>query len=172
MFYQLRQRNDHNQFLQYHSSSEQSSLSTRLLKYISLTSSIHTARQYVEPIKSSKPSRHHATPHLCSSYSSSDTRSSLSSIQSCCLSICHLWCLLHNLCAFRQDQFDMTRMRHVRINLIRLVGKSHVQLSTYTTMSTIGSAALFWCLINLNVLNDQVASIESLCICVRFGIFE
>jgi hypothetical protein len=39
-------------------------------------------------------------------------------------------------------------------------------------VGTICSAALLWCLIDLDVLNDQVTSIETLGIRVCFGVLE
>lgn len=43
---------------------------------------------------------------------------------------------------------------------------------TYATMCTIGTAALFRCLVDLNMLDDQIARIKAFCIGVCFGIFE
>jgi hypothetical protein len=44
--------------------------------------------------------------------------------------------------------------------------------STYTAVSTVCSAALLGCLVDLDVLNDQVAGVETLGICVCFGVLE
>lgn len=45
-----------------------------------------------------------------------------------------------------------------------------IRKATYTTVSTVSSAALLWCLVDLDVLNDQVSGIETLgigvCLCV------
>jgi hypothetical protein len=42
--------------------------------------------------------------------------------------------------------------------------------ATYTTVSTVCTSSLLWCLVDLNVLDDQVAGVESLsvgvCLCV------
>ena len=43
---------------------------------------------------------------------------------------------------------------------------------TYTTMSTICTTALFGGLVHLDVLDDQVSSIQALCICIRFRVLE
>jgi hypothetical protein len=45
-------------------------------------------------------------------------------------------------------------------------------VSAYTTMGTVSSSALFGSLIDLDVLDDQIASVETLGIRVGFSIFE
>ena len=42
----------------------------------------------------------------------------------------------------------------------------------YTTMGTVCSSALLWCLVDLDVLDDQVAGIKTLGVCVGFGVLE
>ena len=44
--------------------------------------------------------------------------------------------------------------------------------STYTTMRTVGTAALLGRLVDLDVLHDQVAGVEAFGVGVRFGVFE
>jgi hypothetical protein len=39
-------------------------------------------------------------------------------------------------------------------------------------VSTVCSSALLWCLVDLDVLNDQVAGIETLGVCVCFGVLQ
>lgn len=43
---------------------------------------------------------------------------------------------------------------------------------TYTTVSTVCSSALLWCLVDLDVLDNQVASIETLGIGVGLCVLE
>lgn len=45
-------------------------------------------------------------------------------------------------------------------------------MSAYTTMGTVSSSALFGSLIDLDVLDNQIASVETLGIRVGFSIFE
>ena len=42
----------------------------------------------------------------------------------------------------------------------------------YTTVSTVCSAALLGSLVDLDVLNNQVASVEALCIRICLGVFQ
>ena len=51
-------------------------------------------------------------------------------------------------------------------------GKIGGKIKTYTTVSTIGPAALFWCLVDLDVLDDEVARVEALGVGVGFGVLE
>jgi hypothetical protein len=44
--------------------------------------------------------------------------------------------------------------------------------STYTTVGTVCSATLLRCLVDLNVLDDQIASVHTLRICVCFGVLK
>ena len=39
-------------------------------------------------------------------------------------------------------------------------------------MSTVGTTALLGCLVNLDMLDNQVASVQAFGICVRFGVLE
>lgn len=43
---------------------------------------------------------------------------------------------------------------------------------TYSPMGTIGSATLLWGLVDLDALDDEIRSVETLGICVRFGVSE
>lgn len=43
---------------------------------------------------------------------------------------------------------------------------------TYTTVSTVCTTALLGRLVDLDVLDDQVAGVETFGVCVRFGVFE
>lgn len=64
------------------------------------------------------------------------------------------------------------------LDMYGLICKSSVAVQThmcrlkgaYATVSTVCSSPLFWCLVDLNVLDDQVASIEALgigvCLCI------
>lgn len=100
----------------------------------------------------------------------------LSTVQPLLLRLCDLRALLHNLLAFGQDQLNVARVRHVRIDLQighnqRLrSGKSHNAglgvktvegFWTYTTVSTVGATALLGCLVDLDVLDDQIAGVEA-----------
>lgn len=81
----------------------------------------------------------------------------LPAIQSLLLHLRDLRTFLHDLFTFRQDQLNMARVGHVRID---------------TTMSTVGTTALLGCLVNLDMLDNQVASVQAFGICVRFGVLE
>lgn len=45
-------------------------------------------------------------------------------------------------------------------------------MKTYTTVSTVSSATLLWCLVDLDVLNDQVSGIETLGIGVGLSVLQ
>lgn len=57
------------------------------------------------------------TPHLSLRDSPSRPHTPLSTVQSLLLRLCDLRALLHNLLAFGQDQLNVARVRHVRIDL-------------------------------------------------------
>ena len=43
---------------------------------------------------------------------------------------------------------------------------------TYTTVSTVRSAALFGCLVHLDVLDDEVIGVKTFGVRVGFGVFQ
>ena len=45
-------------------------------------------------------------------------------------------------------------------------------ISTYTTVSTVRSASLLWCLVDLDVLDDQVSSVKALGVGVGLSVLE
>jgi len=65
--------------------------------------------------------------------------------------------LLYNLLAFGQDQLDVAGVRHVRVD---------------TTVGTVCSSTLLGGLVDLDVLDHQVAGIETLGISVGLGVLE
>jgi hypothetical protein len=44
--------------------------------------------------------------------------------------------------------------------------------STYTTMGTVCASSLLWCLVDLDVLDDEVGCVEALGVGIRFGVLE
>ena len=69
----------------------------------------------------------------------------------CILSLCD------SLLALCQDHLDVARIAHVGVD---------------TTVGTVCAAALLWCLVDLDVLDDKVGSIKTLDIGVGFGVLE
>ena len=72
--------------------------------------------------------------------------------------------ILHDILALRyyfvtlgQDQFDVAWVAHVRVD---------------TTVSTVCSATLLGCLVDLDVLDKEVTSIETFCVGIGFGVLE
>lgn len=47
---------------------------------------------------------------------------------------------------------------------------AHVRIDS--TVSSVSSSSLLWGLVDLDVLNDQIASIEALGVGIRFGVLE
>ena len=84
--------------------------------------------------------------------------------------------LLDNLVTLGQDQFDVAGVRHVRVDLeqgqlIMLLYFEESRL-TYATVGTVSAAALLGSLVDLDVLDDQVAGVETLGIGVGLGVLE
>lgn len=69
----------------------------------------------------------------------------------------NLWSLLHDLLAFSKDELDVTGVGHVRID---------------TAVCTVSPPPLLWCLVHLDMLDDQIAGVETLGIGIRFSILE
>jgi len=65
--------------------------------------------------------------------------------------------LLNDLLAFRKNKLDVARVRHVRVD---------------TTMCTVGSSALLWSLIDLDVLDNQIARVKALGIRICFSVLQ
>jgi len=87
----------------------------------------------------------------------------------------------NNLLALGEDKLDVAGVGHVGVDLSVLLAwywttGSSCLLSgwmfTYTTVSTVGAAALLGGLVDLDVLDDQVASVETLGIGVGLGVLE
>jgi hypothetical protein len=111
--------------------------------------------------------------NLCSSDGPPDALSTLPRVQPSLLTLDDLWSLLDNLLSFGQDQLDVARVRHVRVDLRRLV-HAHLQCLwyTYTTVGTVCAAALLGSLVDLDVLDDQVAGVKTLGVGVGLGVLE
>ena len=105
------------------------------------------------------------SPHTCSS---------LPRVQPGLFPMNNLGSLLYDLRTLCQNQLNVARVRHVWVDLNSCQYFSSIEglLSTYTTMCTICPASLFRSLVDLNVLNDQIARIQSLGICVRLRILQ
>ena len=65
--------------------------------------------------------------------------------------------LLDNLLALRQDHLNVAGIRHVRVD---------------ATVSAVCTTSLLGSLVDLDVLDDEVACIETLGVCVRLGVLE
>lgn len=82
----------------------------------------------------------------------------LPSVQSSILFLAHRVLSLRNcLFALRQDHLDVAWVAHVGID---------------TTVSAVCAAALLGCLVDLDVLDDQVGGIETLDVGIGFGVLE
>lgn len=106
---------------------------------------------------SSTPLPHVHTPRSCSSNSLPDPRTPLSAAQMPLLPLNSLRALLHNLLALRQNQLDMARLRHVRVD---------------AAVGAVCAAALLGCLVHLDVLDEQGGGVEALGVGVGFGVLE
>jgi hypothetical protein len=88
--------------------------------------------------------------------------------------------LLHNLLALGQDQFDVAWVRHVRVDLqnCQLVGTKSEDLrtpcsrNTYTTVGSVSTSALLGGLVDLDVLDNQVAGVKTLGIGVGLCVLQ
>jgi hypothetical protein len=89
--------------------------------------------------------------------------------------------LLNSLLGLGQDQLDVARVRHVRVDLrwCQLVPNSRNFLhavenlrGTYATVGTVCPPALLGGLVDLDVLDNQIASVETLGVGVRLGVAE
>lgn len=86
----------------------------------------------------------------------------------------------HNLLRLSKDQLDVAWVRHVWVDL-KTASQSHCsdpaagsrwRGATYATVCTVCAAALLWCLVDLDVLNDKVTGIEALGIGVGLSVLE
>jgi hypothetical protein len=64
---------------------------------------------------------------------------------------------LNDLLTFGQDHLDVAWAAHVRVD---------------SAMSSVRATSLFWCLVDLDVLDDQVSSVKALDIGVGFGVLK
>lgn len=87
-----------------------------------------------------------------------------------------LWGLVHDLLALGQDQLDVAWVAHVWVDLgISLVSQDRVEQGeekTHTTVSTVCAATLLWCLVDLNVLDNQVGGIQTLGVGVGLSVLK
>ena len=96
--------------------------------------------------------------HLRLSNRPPDPLSLLPSIQpSTALNNSRILALLHSLLALRQDHLDVAWIAHVRID---------------TTVRSVRASSLLRCLVDLNVLDDEVGGVETLAVSVGFGVLE
>lgn len=95
--------------------------------------------------------------HLRSSDSTSGPRATLPGVQSRVFPSQSLRTLLHNLLALGQDELDVARVGHVRVD---------------TTVSAVCPPSLLRCLVDLDVLDNESAGVEALGVGVRFGVAE
>lgn len=65
--------------------------------------------------------------------------------------------LCNGLISFRQDQLYVAWVAHIWID---------------STMGSVCSSSLLWCLVDLDVLDNQVIGVEALSIGVGFGVLE
>jgi hypothetical protein len=92
------------------------------------------------------------------------------------LTVHHFGRLLHNLLALSQDELDVAWVgpgichQYTHIIDFKSSVNSHVRIDT--TMSTIRASPLFRCLVDLNVLDDEVVGVETLGIGIGFRILE
>lgn len=100
----------------------------------------------------------------------------LAGAQVCGLASESLWGLLDDLLALGENKLDVAWVGHVWIDLKRAVRKCTSPPcewpETYTTVSTVCAAALLWCLVDLNVLDNQVAGVQTLGVGVGLGVLE
>jgi len=69
----------------------------------------------------------------------------------------NIWSLLDDLSTLHEDKLNVAWVAHVRVD---------------TAVSTVCASSLLWCLIDLDVLDDEVAGIEALGVGVGFGVLE
>ena len=89
---------------------------------------------------------------------SPQSRTPLSCIESALLLVDQrLLASLHNLLTLGQDHLNVAGIAHVGVD---------------PTMGSVRSTSLFWCLVDLYVLNNQVAGVKTLDVSVGFGVLE
>ena len=99
-----------------------------------------------------------STSHLCCSNCPPQAGPPLSGVQPALLfADQRLVTLLNDLLTFRQDHLDVAWVAHVRVD---------------SAMSSVRATSLFWRLVDLDVLNDQVSSVKALDIGVGFGVLK
>lgn len=69
----------------------------------------------------------------------------------------NILCLGNGLLSLREDELDVARVGHIRVD---------------TTVGAISSPPLLGSVVNLNVLDDEITSVKTLGIGVRFGVLE
>lgn len=90
----------------------------------------------------------------------------------------------NGLLSLGEDEFDVAGVGHVRVDLVILLafclcarlashhGCSGASEKTYATVGAVCAAALLGGLVNLDVLHNEVASVETLGIGVGLGVLE
>ena len=114
--------------------------------------------------------------HLSSSNSTTLTSPTRSRAQMSILTTNNRLRLLYNLLALGKDQLDVARVRHVWVDLDRSISICPAGVlssgDAYTTMGTVCSSTLLGSLVDLDVLDDQVAGIQTLGISIGLSILE
>lgn len=81
--------------------------------------------------------------------------------------------LLDDFLSLSEDQLNVTWVRHVWVDLLPLAAFPRLEArSTYATVGTVCASALLWCLVDLDVLDDEVAGIETLGVGVGLSVLE
>lgn len=85
--------------------------------------------------------------------------------------------LLNSLIGLSEDELDVARLAHVRVDLFDWSASTfptsvHLRLPTYTTVGTVGSAPVSRSLVNLDTADDKVGGVEALGIGVGLGVLE
>lgn len=83
--------------------------------------------------------------------------------------------LLDNFVGLGEDELDVARVGHVGVDLVSLAGylrEKSLGGRTYTTVSTVGTSATLGGLVDLNVLDDEVAGVKTLGVGVGLGVLQ
>jgi hypothetical protein len=85
----------------------------------------------------------------------------------------NLGTLLDDLGTLGEDELDVGGVRHVGVDLELLDGEALAGAGcTYTTVGTVSAPSLLGCLVDLDVLDDQVAGVKTLGVGVGLSVLE
>lgn len=132
------------------------------------------------PLTNSRPS------HLSGSDGLAHAGTTLSRVQATLLTRDNSLGLLDDLLSLGEDQLDVAGVGHVGVDLkdaVQLIFRpcsslgwyscqEQVGFLTYTTVGTVGSSALLGSLVDLDVLDNQVASVKTLGVGVGLGVLQ